>query len=96
MGKIKYSHLAEIDLAEIALYISEDSPVNARNFIEHIKQKCLMLAEMPRIGREYTEFAKGLYGFPVKGYMIFYEIADEGIIIFRVLNAKRDIPALFD
>jgi plasmid stabilization system protein ParE len=54
-----------------------------------------MLAEQPRVGREFPEFSKGLYGFPVKSYMIFYEIADEGIVIARVVNAKRDLPAVF-
>ena len=96
MAKLQYSHLAEMDLAEIGLFISEDSPINARNFIEKIKQKCSMLAEMPRLGREYTELGSGLYGFPIQNYIVFYEITDEGIVIARVLNAKRNIPALFD
>lgn len=96
MSKIQYSHLAKRDLAEIWLYIAEDSPANAGSFIEYIEQKCLMLAEMPKLGREYTELANGLYGFPIKNYIVFYEISDEGIVIARVLNAKRNIPALFD
>ena len=96
MAELQYSHLAKRDLAEIWLYIADDSPVNAEKFIEHIEQKCLMLAEMPRIGREYTELASGLYGFPIQNYIVFYEITDEGIVIVRVLNAKRNIPALFD
>ena len=54
MANIQYSHLAKRDLAEIWLYIADDSPENAGKFIEHIEQKCLMLAEMPEIGREYT------------------------------------------
>ena len=95
MACVSYSNLAKRDLAEIWLYIADDNPVNARKFIEHIKDKCLMLAELPRIGREYPELAEGLFGFPVKNYMVFYEIVEDGIVIARVLNAKRDIPALF-
>ncbi|MCP4674132.1 MAG: type II toxin-antitoxin system RelE/ParE family toxin [Deltaproteobacteria bacterium] len=96
MAKVNYSDLAKRDLAEIWLYIANDSPKNARSFIEYIENKCLMLAQLPRIGREYPELANGLFGFPIKNYMVFYNIADDGIVIARVLNAKRDIPALFD
>lgn len=80
---------------EIWQYIAEDSPVNADRFIDYLEEKCRLLAENPRIGREYPEFSEGLFGFPVKSYMIFYEIDKSGIVIARVLNAKRDIPPLF-
>ncbi len=95
MTAVYYSDLAKGDLAEIWLYIADDSPEDARRFIEHIEQKCIMLAELPRIGREYLELSEGLFGFPIKNYIVFYEIVDDGIVIARVLNAKRDIPALF-
>jgi toxin ParE1/3/4 len=94
-AKVTYTQLAEMDLLEIWEYIAEDSTVNADRFIDYLEEKCLLLAENPRIGREYPEFSEGLFGFPVESCMIFYEILDTGIVIARVLNAKRDIPALF-
>ena len=96
MAQIAYSDLAKMDLAEIWLYIAEDSQNQADKFIKYLEQKCLMLAEQPRVGREFPEFSKRLYGFPVKSYMIFYEISTDGIIIARVLNAKREITAFFE
>ena len=95
MANVTYSELAEIDLIEIWQYIAEDSPANADKFIDYLDEKCRLLARTPRIGREFSEFSDGLFGFPVKNYLIFYEITDEGIVIARVLNAKRDIPTLF-
>ena len=96
MAQISYSDLAKMDLAEIWLYIAQDSPNQADKFVKYLEHKCLLLAEQPRVGREFPEFSKGLYGFPVKSYMIFYEISNEDIVIARVLNAKRDIPAFFE
>jgi toxin ParE1/3/4 len=30
------------------------------------------------------------------GYIIFYRILDDGIEILRVINARRDLPSVFE
>jgi toxin ParE1/3/4 len=37
----------------------------------------------------------GLRTFPVGEYVIFYRIADEDVVILRVLRGSRNITALF-
>ena len=95
MPNIFWRPEAENDLLEIWLFIAEDSLQNADQYIDHIKTHCENLAEFPDIGRSREELAPGIQSFPIYNYILFYKIMDDGIDIVRVLNAARDIPALF-
>jgi toxin ParE1/3/4 len=37
-----------------------------------------------------------LRSLPVKRYVIFYQLTDDGVEIFRVLHCSRDIQSEFD
>jgi len=39
--------------------------------------------------------AKGLRGFPVEKYLIFYRLVKEDIVIVRVLHGSRNIEKIF-
>ena len=95
MPNIFWRPEAENDLLEIWLFIAEDSLQNADQYIDHIKTRCVNLSEFPDIGRSREELAPGIQSFPIDNYILFYKIMDDGIDIVRVLNAARDIPALF-
>jgi toxin ParE1/3/4 len=47
------------------------------------------------MGRNRPELALALRSFPVGNYIIFYRQIRNGIEVIRVLNAMRDIDALF-
>lgn len=95
MPNIFWRPEAEDDLLEIWLFIAEDSPQNADQYVDYIKKRCENLAEFPDVGRDREELAPGLQSFPIDNYVLFYKAIDDGIDIVRVLNAARDIPALF-
>jgi toxin ParE1/3/4 len=95
MATLITSSQAELDLLEIWLYISEDSPVNADRFLGKINNTVLRLAEFNDMGVERPELADNLSSFPLDRYVIYYRKTDEGIELVRVLNSSRDIDSLF-
>jgi len=86
---------AELDLLEIWLYISEDSPVNADRFLDKINNTAQRLVEFNDMGVERPELADNLLSFPLDRYVIYYRKTDDGIELVRVLNSSRDIDTLF-
>jgi toxin ParE1/3/4 len=47
------------------------------------------------MGRQYEDLHPGLRGLPLDGYIIFYQIMDDGIEIVRVISGKRNLKSLF-
>jgi len=86
---------AELDLLEIWLYISEDSPVNADRFLDKINNTAQRLVEFNDMGVERPELADNLLSFPLDRYVIYYRKTDDGIELVRVLNSSRDINTCF-
>lgn len=96
MSNIILSNSAKADLDEIWLYIAEDSPEMASAFVSRILDKCRFLADLPTMGTRRPDIMESMRSFPLGNYLIFYLSAGEGRIeIARVINAKRDIPAVF-
>jgi toxin ParE1/3/4 len=95
MARVLRSSLAEHDLVDIWIFIAKDSPDAADRFLDHLAQKCELLAESPEIGRRREELAPRLRSFPVGRYVIFYRTAEQGIEVVRVLSAYRDVDTLF-
>ena len=86
--------LAKEDLLKIWLYIARDSIQNADSFIDKIEAKYRLLAENPLIGTEHLGFSIPLRSFPVDNYLIFFNANENGIEIYRILNAARDVAKL--
>lgn len=87
---------AQADVDEIWLFIAQDDLARADSFIDLIAERCRLLAENPRMGRDRSQLAAGLRSFPVGNYIIFYMPLPNGIEVVRVLNGARDMDALFD
>lgn len=85
---------AESDLDEIWWYIAQDSPHNADRFLDCIQERCLALADFPKMGTSRDELKAGLRSQPVGNYMIFYFPLEDGIDLVRVIHGSRDIESL--
>jgi toxin ParE1/3/4 len=96
MSCVRFSLASSRDLEEIGDYISQDNPDAAERLILLIREKCELLSKQPGVGRDRSDVLSGLRGFPVGNYVIFYQPANDGVEIFRVLHGARDIPELFD
>jgi len=95
MSDLKFSLLAQDDLNDIWEFIAQDNSLAASRFIDLIEQKCYLLADNPKIGRQRDELASELRSFPVKSYVIYYQCSERGIEIIRILSSARDIDSIW-
>ena len=86
---------ADIDLLEIWSYIAQNSFEVADNFLDRLEAGFEQLAEQPLMGRKREELRPGLRSLTVGNYFIFYWVIDDRVEVVRVLNATRDIEAIF-
>lgn len=64
----------------------------AERYYESIKLACKEIGESPKIGKEYTEISKGIFGFRISKHIIFYQILSEKEVeIIRILHELMDL-----
>ena len=71
----RLSPLAKLELEAIGDYIAQDSPGNARRFIERLTLKFVALGRNPMIGRGRPELRPDLRSFPYGAYLILYRVS---------------------
>lgn len=96
MSQARLTPQAANDLEEIEEYISRDNPDAAARLIQEIMETCELLGRHPEAGDERPKLRKGLRGFPVGNYIIFYRIMGNKVEILRVLHGARNMPKFFD
>ncbi len=97
MVKVALAPPAQIDLLEIGAYVAGHSGLEAAaKLLDLLHEKCQLLAKFPTMGRERNELLISLRSLAVGNYVIFYQPADDGIEVLRVLRGARDIPGIFD
>ncbi|MBC7797989.1 MAG: type II toxin-antitoxin system RelE/ParE family toxin [Pyrinomonadaceae bacterium] len=93
---LKFTEKAQADLTEIFVYLAEKNVDVATKTVNQLFEKFALLENNPKLGRERNELLLNLRGFPHKNYIIFYFPITDGIEIFRVLHASRNIDSVFD
>lgn len=95
MTKVLLSRQAETDLDEIWDYLESRNPHAALRLLAEINGMFELIANFPRIGREHDELDGTPRIFPVRRYLIVYEIIEDvGVQILRVYHASRDRDAI--
>jgi toxin ParE1/3/4 len=94
LSRVSLSSIAEADLTRIWFEIARDDVAAADRFIDLIHDKCDLLADSPAVGRLRPELAPGVRSFPVRKHVVFYRLVDGDVQVVRVLDGRRDIPAL--
>jgi plasmid stabilization system protein ParE len=56
--QVLFTPAAQQSLQEIYDYIAEDNPGKAKEFFQHLKKQCFVLAENPRMGGHDLNFKK--------------------------------------
>ena len=87
--RIRYTLPALADLNSILDYISDTSPRGAERVKQRIQRIIDLLLDHPRIGATTDPTIRRL-STPPYPYLVFYEIADDEIIIHAVRHAARD------
>ena len=98
---IQYSPESINDLYTIFGYISDNlsSPGAAKNICDGIIEKIDLLEQMPEIGTKIfweSGIFSGYRYITFKNYLTVYQIIDDNIYIYRIINGRRDyIKLLF-
>ncbi len=91
--QVEISPAAQHDLADIWAYVSEDDEDTATQLIQSFYQKCLVLAEMPGLGRDRSrDIGEGVRSLPVRKYVLFYRVTDDSLSLIRVRHGAQDSP----
>lgn len=59
--------------------------------LERFSQRFDELCEFPFLGRDRSELGPSLRGLLIDGYVAFYLVEAERIVIVRVIDGRRDI-----
>ena len=86
---------ASQDLDEILDYFLVRNINAGEKFIQGFNKKCQNIAQFPNIGRSYAKFDPSLRGIPLDGYIIFYRIFEDSVVIVRVVSGYRDLKSIF-
>ena len=96
MGKLIFSVPAKDDISGIVAYILPFNEQAADDLHRDIFHTAKKIAQFPHIGRKRLEFGEGLFSFTCRSYLIIYQIEEDTVVISRILDARRDISAIFE
>jgi toxin ParE1/3/4 len=84
------------DLVDIWRYFAKLASAEfADNLLTEIRDAESLIVDNPHGWRERTELLRGIRGFPIRPYTIFYRVSDGIPEVVRVLHERRDIGHLF-
>lgn len=87
---------ASRDLNAISDYFVSRNIETGERLLQDFNQKCANLMQFPQIGKSYAAIRPWLRGVPLDGYIIFYEVMNDGITILRVVSGRQNLETLFD
>lgn len=94
MSTVVLSQLAEDDLLEIWCSIATDNVHAADDLIDEVHAATKLLAQQPLMVRLRPEFGAKLRSFPLRGYVVFYRPAENGVAVARILHGARDLAQI--
>ena len=89
--RVVVSLRARSDILGIHSYLAERSPVAADRMLVRFSQRFDELREFPLLGPDRSELHASLRGLLMNGYIAFYTVEVERIVIVRVLDSRMDI-----
>jgi plasmid stabilization system protein ParE len=88
--RVRYTLPALADLNAILDYISESSPRGAKRVQQRIQRVIGLLLSHPAMGASTDDPIIRRLSAPPYPYLVFYEIAEDEIVIHAVRHAARD------
>lgn len=95
MSNYIISPSATKDLNQIADYFLTRNLEAGEKLFKEFNRKCQNLANFPNMGRSYAYIKPSLRGLPLDGYIIIYQVIDDGVEILRVVSGRQDLESLF-
>ncbi len=94
--RLRFSPFVKHDLAEIAEYISQDSPRHAANWIRVLRPRFGDIAKQPLLYRLRPELGVDARLAPVGQYVILFRIRKDTVRIERVVHGSRDLLPILE
>lgn len=89
--RVVVSLRARSDILSIHSYIAERSPSAADRLLARFSQRFDELCEFPFLGPDRSELRASLRGLLIDGYIAFYLVEADRIVIVRVLDGRMNI-----
>ena len=93
--KVEWAAVAEVDLKQIINYIAIDSPGNALQILERIRQKVSALYTLPERGRivfELQGHGISIYRELIVGpWRIVYRISDTTVYVLSIIDSRQNV-----
>jgi toxin ParE1/3/4 len=88
---------ARADLDEIWDYVFSESGSEAiaDRLLDSIADRFDFLNDWPNAGRQRDELSRGYRSHAAGDYVIFYRVAQDDLVVQRVLHGRRDIEVMF-
>jgi toxin ParE1/3/4 len=86
---------ARSDIFDIHSYLAERSPAAADRLLARLSERFDELREFPFLGPDRSELRPSLRGLLIDGYIAFYLLETDRVVIVRVLDGRRDIEQEF-
>jgi toxin ParE1/3/4 len=84
--------LATRDLSEIWDYTAARwGAAQADTYLRRLWHDLQTVAERPRLGRAIPDIRPGCFRFRSGSQVLFYRIADEGVVVVRILHERMDV-----
>ena len=94
--RLRFSSIVKNDLAEIAEYISQDSPRHAANWIRVLRSRFAEISKQPLLYRLRPELGVDARLAPVGHYVILFRVRQNAVRIERVVHGGRDLLPLLE
>ena len=93
--KVEWAAVAEVDLKQIIDYIAMDSPGNALQILEKLRQKTSALYTLPESGRIIPELqGQGINIYReliISPWRIVYRISDTTVYVLSIIDSRQNI-----
>jgi plasmid stabilization system protein ParE len=90
--RVRFTRLAQRDLAHIHAFVSQDSPDIASRLVARLIERSRKLADSPFEGRETDEPNARVVIVPRLRYFIFYTVTADEIYITHIRHTSRRRP----
>ncbi len=94
--RLRFSPHIKHDLADIAEYISRDSPRHAANWIRVLRSHFAKIASNPALYQLRPELAPDARLAVVGNYVILFRIRQDTVRIERVVHGNRELQPLLE
>lgn len=98
MAKVVLRQEAINDLIDIWDYTAQEWSENqADKYYEAIKFTCKSIEKNPKVGKNYGEISKHLFGLKSGKHVVFYhQISEDEIEVIRILHEQMDLKNRLD